>query len=262
MYDRTNWSKKYWDIADQFYWAPQYIGMKSIPQRLWQIDGDMVSVPADQVNKDGPLYARCRTAEAHKGWMQRQEEVLNHVFDLAFAIAPDALIEHCFAKPLGIRDSGPYNSLGREIRQRYGWTKSENVTQQDGLFVSANSVLGVELKLKAKSSPVQVIKYASVFAWEEMHSGKRDKLGLLYILEKTADMKHWRECGLDGPKVDANLLHRIDIATLPKKVRELIASDRETMCSVLDRLRISAITWDELRTACRNFCAPEFNTSR
>lgn len=29
---RSTWNQKYWDIADQFYWAPQYIGMKSIPR--------------------------------------------------------------------------------------------------------------------------------------------------------------------------------------------------------------------------------------
>ena len=253
MTDRNNWNKKYWDIADQFYWAPQYIGMKSIPQRLWLQEGDRVSVATEHVNKTGPLYARARTADAHKVWMQRQEEILNHVFDIAFAIAPDALIAHCFGRPLGISDQGPYLSLGREIRQRYGWSKSENITQQDGLFVSASSVIGVELKLKSKSSPDQVIKYASVFAWEERHSGPRESLGLLYILENAADTKHWRACGLEGPQVDASLLDRVDIAALPKKVRDLVATDRDALSSILDRVSLAAITWADLRAACGRF---------
>ena len=223
--------------------------------RLWQQDGDRVSVPAEHVNKSGPLYARARTADAHKLWMRRQEEILNHVFDITFAIAPDMLIERCFAKPLGIRDPGPYTSLGREIRQRYGWSKSENVTQQDGFFVSKSSSLGVELKLRAKSSPVQITKYAALFAWEEQHSGPRDNLGLLYILETPADARHWRECGLDGPQVDAGLLDRTDIATLPKKVRELATEDRYALSSVLERMTLSAITWEELKATCREVCA-------
>lgn len=236
MTDQNSWNRKYWDIVDQYYWAPQYIGMKSIPQRLWQKNGVMATVPADQVNKDGPLYTRARKAESHQVWMRHQEEVLNHIFDIAFAIAPDALIEHCFARPLGISDLGPYLSLGREIRQRYCWSKSENVTQHDGLFVSPSSILGVELKLKSKSSPDQVIKYASVFAWEERHSGPRENLGLLYILENPAEEKHWRECGLEGPNVDGSLLDRVDIEALPRKVRELVNSNRDVVSSVLDRV--------------------------
>lgn len=160
------------------------------------------------------------------------------------------MIAHCFGRPLGIPDQGPYLSLGREIRQRYGWSKSENVTQQDGLFVSPSSVFGVELKLKSKTSPDQVIKYASVLAWEERHSGPRENLGLLFILENPANDKHWRDCGLDGPQVDASLLDRVDIAALPKKVRELVATDRGALSSVLDRLRLAAITWAELRAGC------------
>jgi len=255
MKGRSSWNQKYWDIADQFYWAPQYVGMKSIPQRLWQQEGDRISVPAEHVNKSGPLYARARTADAHKVWLARQEEILNHVFDITFAIAPDMMIEHCFAKPLGISDPGPYTSLGREIRQRYGWSRTENVTQQDGFFVSGRSALGVELKLKAKSSAVQIIKYAALFAWEEQYSGPRNTLGLLYILETPADPRHWRECGLDGPQVDATLLDRVDIATLPKKVWQLATENRSGLTSVLDRMTLSAITWAELKAACNTLRA-------
>lgn len=203
------------------------------------------------MNKSGPLYARARTADAHKVWLARQEEILNHVFDITFAIAPDMMIERCFAKPLGISDPGPYTSLGREIRQRYGWSRSENVTQQGGFFVSSRSALGVELKLKAKSSAVQIIKYAALFAWEEQHSGPRDALGLLYILETPADERHWRECGtLNGPAVDAKLFERIDIIALPKKVRQLVTENREALLSVQDRMSLSAITWAELEATC------------
>ena len=48
-------------------------------------------------------------------------------------------------EPLGFEDRGPFESLGREVRDRYGWG-NKNVTQQDGLFVSPQSIVGVELK--------------------------------------------------------------------------------------------------------------------
>jgi hypothetical protein len=53
-------------------------------------------------------------------------------------------------------------SVGREIGLRYGWRKSENVTQQDGFFVSPSSLIGVELKLGSVSWAEQVAKYAAL----------------------------------------------------------------------------------------------------
>jgi|LFEF01.1.fsa_nt_gb hypothetical protein len=50
MADPATWNRKYCDLAEQFFWAPQYIGMRSIPQRLWQTDGDRVSVPRELVS--------------------------------------------------------------------------------------------------------------------------------------------------------------------------------------------------------------------
>jgi hypothetical protein len=261
MTNRSSWNRKYWDLTEKFYWAPQYIGMKSISESAWQRDGGMISIPENMVMKGASIYTRRRNSSDHRIWMESQEEVLNQVFDITFAIAPDQLIELCFARPLGFTDTGPYISLGREIRQRYGWSSSENVAQQDGLFVSDLSVMGVELKLKAKSSPDQVIKYASLMAWEEIHSGPRAHLGLLYVLENVADTRHWRQCGLDGPEVDGSLLDRINTASLPKKIRELLSTKRDLVASILDRTSISAITWHELTGVCQEFCTT-LDTSR
>lgn len=246
MTETVTWNRKYWDLAEQFYWAPQYVGMRSIPQRLWQIDGDRVSVPRELVNKDGPLYARARTAKAHGAWLRSQEEVLNHVFDITFAIAPGMVLDCCFLRPLGFDDEGPFESLGREIRDRYGWSSSENVTQQDGLFVSPNSIIGVELKLGATSSPIQIIKYASLFAWEEMHSGQHSNLGLIYVLEEADPDRHWRKCGLQGPFVDRSLLDQVEYSELPRRIQQLVSASPDAIGCILDRMRLAAISWSDL----------------
>ncbi|MCP4308854.1 MAG: hypothetical protein GY788_29060 [bacterium] len=69
------------------------------------------------------------------------------MFNLTVAIAPDTVISSLFLEPLGFVDPGPFESLGREIGERYGCRKSENVTQIDGVFISEKSIAGVELKL-------------------------------------------------------------------------------------------------------------------
>lgn len=256
MKPTTKWNRKYWDLAEQFYWAPQYVGMRSIPQRMWKVEGDLVSVPRDLVNKSGPLYARSRTAKAHAAWLRTQEEILNHVFDITFAIAPAAVLDHCFLRPIGLCDNGHFESLGREIRSRYGWGESENVTQQDGLFVSQNTVLGVELKLGAKSNAVQILKYACLFAWEELLSGQRANLALVFVLEKANADRHWRTCGLGGPEVDRRLLDQLSPSELPRRLQQLLESSSETVQSVLDRMTIGAITWDELVVSIENLKHP------
>jgi hypothetical protein len=248
--DQTTWNRKYWDAVEQIYWSPKYIGFRSIPHRLWEVSEERVSVPLDRVNRTGPLYARERNHAEHRDWMLTQEEVLNHVFDITFAIAPDKLIEACFVEPLGCADAGPFNSLGREVRQRYGWSASENVTQHDGLFVSERSAISVELKLNAPSSLNQIIKYAALLAWEERVRGPKEHLGLLYVLLPSSADQHWRRCGLDGPHVDGQALDGVDIDELPSRVRQLCRDHRSEVSSVLDRMKVAAVTWQDLAARC------------
>ncbi|MCP4308855.1 MAG: hypothetical protein GY788_29065 [bacterium] len=51
---------KYWDIVDQFFWSPKYLGLRSIPKRHWEVGDGRISVPSDLVNSSGPLYSRRR----------------------------------------------------------------------------------------------------------------------------------------------------------------------------------------------------------
>lgn len=87
--DRENeqpreWNAKYWDIIDDLYWNPKYLGLKSIPRKKWQISGERVSLAlADIANTSGPLYSRSRKSDDLRDHLRHQEEILNHVFNLA-----------------------------------------------------------------------------------------------------------------------------------------------------------------------------------
>jgi len=86
------WTKKYWDIVDQFYWTPNYLGLKSIPREQWTIEDGVVSIPRDMTNPNGPLYRRTRSGDEYWSFVRRQEETFNHIFDLAFAILPGDVV--------------------------------------------------------------------------------------------------------------------------------------------------------------------------
>lgn len=239
------WARKYWDIIDQIYWWPPYIGLTSISQKKWVRKDGFVCVPEELVNQSGPLYSRGLKIRELIENLHSKEEILNHFFDLTFSIAGDITISSLLFKPIGFKDGGPFENLGREVQQRYGWGE-DNVSQQDGFFVSSKSILAVELKLGARSTPAQILKYASMIAWEEQYSGRKENIGLLYIVPESAVEKHWQHCGLASSEISAEYLNKFAGTKVPKRVRDLIENDSDMLNDVLNRMRLEVTTWNDL----------------
>ena len=237
------WNEKYWDIHEEFYWTPGFIGLESIKKARCTVSDSGACLNADLLQSGRSVYARSRTVDALRGHLHEQEEILNHIFDIAFAIAPDELIREALISQVGFSDHGPFESLGRDIWRRYGWAPSENVTQHDGYFVSEKSALAVELKLRARSSLGQIAKYIALIAWEEMRFGPKEHIGLLYIVPEKALKSHWRSCGLERPVIEDAVLPRMMSEKLPRKVMELFLQEADTVGSVARRLRLAVISW-------------------
>jgi len=243
----VGWNEEYWDTLDQLYWTPKYLGFRSIPKDTWRRSDGWIFVPEDGLNQSASLYTRGLRAADLRSFLQTQEEVLNHIFDITFAIAPDALIARAFLEPLGWSDEGPFVSVGRETRQRYGWSASANNTQHDGLFISRKSVVGVELKLLSTSSAIQVAKYAALLTWEQKLHGLKDQVGLLYIVPEPALADHWVHCGMSGPSIAPNFVEEIDAMKLPRQIRGLIEDEPQLWESTLHRMLLGAISWRDLQ---------------
>lgn len=244
------WNEKYWDIHNQLYWTPRYLGLKSISKKKYTESDELISVPRELVNPAGPLYTRERKAGELFEYLHTQEEILNQIFNITFAIAPDALVREALVEAIGFKDQGSFASLGREVANRYGWGESENVVQHDALFVSEATALGVELKLQSYSSPEQIAKYAALLAWEELHSGRKSQLGLLFITPKQAlEKQWWRKCGLEGPVIDEGFFDVIRTLDLPKKVATLFTNEPEAVRSVLNRMVLVGISWQDLHVS-------------
>jgi hypothetical protein len=249
------WNDKYWDIISNLYWTPRYLGLKSIAKDKWRVDGDWVSIPrASVANASGPLYSRSRKFSETRAYLNGQEEILNHIFNLVFSIAGDEVVSRLLCRPLEIADLGPFESIGREIGSRYGWRESENVTQQDGFFVSPSSLIGVELKLGSTSWPEQIAKYVALMIWEEALSHDRENLGLLFIIPEAALSEHWTNVGLNGPDINEEFAGRLDPSKLPKKIQALFGANPDRVRSLLRRLRLSVVSWSQLWTG---ICAIE-----
>lgn len=247
------WNKMYWDIHDQLYWTPEYIGLKSIKKENWVVSGDTVCIPRSLVHANGLLYSRARKYDDLYAYLQGREDILNHVFDLTFAIAPDELLRRAFAAPLRLDARGSFRSLGREVWKRYGWGRQENVAQHDGWFLSDDTVLGVELKLRATSSVQQIAKYIALMIWEEQVSGTKPKLGLLYIVPEDRVPKWWVTCGLDRPRLEADFHDRALALLQPGRLKTLVAREHDHFNRICQRVVLGVISWTELKQTLEDF---------
>lgn len=241
------WNDKYWDMIGNIYWTPRFLGLKSISQKSWQVGKEVISIPRDYVEgSSGPLYIRARKLADLRAYLNGQEEVLNHFFNLAFSIMPDAMIRRLLCRPLSIEDNGPFESLGRDLALRYGWKRSENVTQPDGFFLTAKSLIAVELKLTSTSWPEQLAKYLALMLWEERESGPRSDLGLLFIIPEAAIAAHWSTLGLKSAELDPQFIERLDPNKLPRRIAELFRDNPGEMRSISKRLRMNVVSWSSL----------------
>lgn len=255
-----SWINKYWDIVDHFYWAPHYLGLKSIPRKLWKIDGEMVCIPKEMTHSTGPLYRRLRSGEDYWRFVRRQEETFNHIFDLAFAIFPGDVVCDLLCEFTSAGSGHDYASFGREISERYFWG-DENVTTPDGFFVAQDSILAVELKFNAKTSLDQLAKYMMLFIFEEYISGERKNLDLLYIFNSKPKATFAAQTGVDCDQINKDLAVRLIGATKGQIARQFLSDNQDSLKGVLDRANVKCISWLDFRNTLLAFAAKLGNES-
>jgi hypothetical protein len=85
------------------------------------------------------------------------EVTLNHNLDQFLRLAPDSFRNALFAMAFGRAFDNRFHMHGREVDEAF---KLVYAMQPDFLFVSDSEVVSVEMKIGAKSSVKQVLKYA------------------------------------------------------------------------------------------------------
>jgi len=256
MPSHITWNQKVWDVIRNLYWTPRYVGFSSISKDKYPVD---CNVPPALVAPGWRLYRRKRKVNDLLKYLSGQEEILNYFLNIAFAIAPDAVLSRLLCAPLDIVDAGPFETFGTEMALRYGW--NENLTQPDMFLTSEKSLVGVELKLDSRSSPMQLAKYVALMAWEqEKTRRRRDTLGLLFIVPEKSLKLHWSKLGVDDcsgsdspvepstiRRCPPNFFDKLIHAELPPRVRQLFESESGSIRGEIERLRLAAISWKWLR---------------
>ena len=128
-----SWLETYYTALEFFYWEPQHLGRKKIP--------------------DAKLDSLDKVAKR----LRELEVTLNHNLDQFLRLAPNDLRSALFGNVFGRRFLQPFHMHGRDIDRDF---ELVDAMQPDFLFESDADVVSIEMKIHAKSSVSQVLKYA------------------------------------------------------------------------------------------------------
>jgi hypothetical protein len=162
-----SWVEGYYDTLSFFYWEPQHIGRKKYA--------------------DPRLKSEC-DVQQH---VRTMEVTLNHQIKQFLCLAPAFFRNRLFK-----------SALGREVIGNFTMARSEGckvcaAVQPDFLFTTDDSTVSLEMKIGAKSSITQVLKYALLaLAVEKKHEREMDHS--LIFLGADDFSRLWRERFSEG----------------------------------------------------------------
>jgi hypothetical protein len=150
----SNWLDSYYEALEFFYWEPQHIGRKK------NISGEFNTL--DKVMRH----------------LRKIEVTLNHNINQFLLIAPKSFHRTIFNEFFDEKFASDFEMHGRGVENKFDLV---DAMQPDFAFTSAKEVLSIEMKVAAKSSIDQVLKYALLGLAIEIKEGnpKRHFLGFL-----------------------------------------------------------------------------------
>lgn len=211
-----SWVYAYYEALEFLYWEPQHLGKQA----------------------ERPRYTSAAKVRAHLGQM---EVTLNHNLNQFFALAPDSLRNDLFGRVFGTTFHDPFRLVGRDVGQRF---RLQSAVQPDLLFLSGEQTVAIEMKLGAKSSITQVLKYALLGLAVELVRKRELQHHLLY-LGVGPFSRLWTE-----QFADAKALHQVltvtDLETFLKTRPAHFRHHSQRFAQIVNQLSISYITYSTL----------------
>jgi len=149
-----SWIDSYYEALEFFFWEPQHLGRNK-----------RTNTEFDTIEK----------ANAH---LRRMEVTLNHNLSQFFMLAPTALRNALFEELFFETFERRFRLHGRGVDTEF---ELSNAVQPDLLFVADEELVSIEMKVGAKSSVSQVLKYALLGLAGEMHVGAPRRHFLIFL---------------------------------------------------------------------------------
>ena len=228
-----SWLETYYTALEFFYWEPQHLGRKKIP--------------------DAKLDSLDKVAKR----LRELEVTLTHNLDQFLRLAPNGLRNELFESVFGRSFLRPFHMHGRHVDDDFDLLAA---MQPDFLFESDSDVVSIEMKIHAKSSVSQVLKYALLgLAVEMMRQAPRQHSLVMLGRGTFADL--WKEDFRDV----AELRNAIAVADLPAFLQGRTARFRPHIArftQIVQGLQIEWLPYWRLANLLRAAYPPDSDASR
>lgn len=150
----ATWIDSYYEALEFFYMEPQHLRR-----------------PMDRGSGNAPF-------ESVKKHLRKMEVTLNQNLHQFFSLAPDSFRNELFGRLFDQEIPGALILEGRDVDAKF---KLQNCMQPDLVFTSEAHVLSLEMKVVAKSSLDQFLKYAVLGLAVETHFASPRRHGLVLL---------------------------------------------------------------------------------
>ncbi len=219
-----HWNAVYYDIIQEYYWDPRVLGRVPANPAIFANESEML------------------------GSLRRMEVSLNHMLALFFGLAPQDYIRRLETESFGDSTDEIYHNVNLfELRR----TAPHDPTQPDVFLTSADTCFSVEVKIGAKSSLDQLVKYALLHRDHERRTGGNLKSRLMYLTPRPVS-KTWGENFADVGNM-RTALEDFDYPALLKKARASESLSAEDLKSAALSMEVVHMTFDHFNEFTRAY---------
>jgi len=224
------WAEIYYEAVEDYFWVPKLIGRR-------------------------PLEVSSSWGELSEALRQR-EVPLNHILNMFFVLAPQAVLDAALSALVGAPVSG--FELASKSRGLPELSRKAGVfTRPDFIFTNDVELLVVEMKLDTESGVDQFVKYAILAErFAELHPGL--KAARLVLLAKTRDFARlWGDRGVaDEDALRARALRGISggggiwkASGVQRYLQKASDAVRTRLCQRVKSMPLSVSTFTDLLDA-------------
>ena len=212
----ASWLDSYYEALQFFYWEPQHLGRKKHEK------------------------AEFNTASKVLKHLARIEVTLNHNISQFFLLAPNSLRGELFGELFGRPFEHAFTMHGRGVDTTF---ELVNSMQPDFMFTSSAELVSIEMKVGAKSSISQVLKYALLGLAVELRA-KAPRRHYLGFLGAGTFRDQWQE------KFESTALLRTavltaDASTFLSRQPMRFRAHEERFKAILGELALSFISYEQ-----------------
>jgi hypothetical protein len=169
------------------------------------------------------------------------EVTLNQSLTLFFVLAPARLRNRLFEVVLRRSFDGNFEIYGSGIEASLGLPDGP---QPDFMFASPDDVVFIEMKIEAKSSIDQVLKYALLGLAQELRSAQPKSHHLVFLVPGAFELL-WQERFTEPDALRRTLTEADQRAFLARNAKRLVAYASRFQ-EIVENLELSSLTYSEL----------------